>query len=102
MFSTTKPVVKSTAPVDEFEENKPISLNLGGNTFEFNNGWKLRSSDMVNAAEQLGKLEQENDALENTVDMLRKEVISINHVKSVSMEMVNTCLYCHLLHRVLE
>jgi hypothetical protein len=68
---------------------KSLSLTLGKNKLVFDNGWKVSSSDLEVAAQQINALLDGKTVLESTVASLRKEVEETNKLKTVALDMVS-------------
>ena len=68
---------------------RPLTITLGKNKMVFDHGWKVTSSDLDVATQQIGSLLDSKAKLEATVASLRTEVSESNKMKTVALDMVS-------------
>jgi len=86
-MNTAKNVPAGSVPASV--DRKTLTISLGKNKLLFDNGWKVSSSDLDVAAQQINALLDGKIVLENTIASLRTEVIETNKLKTVTLDMVS-------------
>lgn len=99
--STTQEEVLQTLTLvntDQFENSKPLSLNLNDNKLIFIKGkrWISKSSDLEIAANEIHIILNERDELllqleksQSLIDDLKNEIIETNEMKTIALNMVS-------------